>query len=69
MQAAQTTLTIAEDGDRDAVFNVPEIIVAATLTIVAALKNFDIIYMTTRGGPGNATELAPRNTSMSWLPP
>jgi raffinose/stachyose/melibiose transport system permease protein len=32
-----------------------EIIVAATLTIVAALKNFDIIYMTTRGGPGSAT--------------
>lgn len=32
-----------------------EMIVAATLTIVAALKNFDIIYMTTRGGPGNST--------------
>jgi raffinose/stachyose/melibiose transport system permease protein len=32
-----------------------EIVVAATLTVVAALKNFDIIYMTTRGGPGNAT--------------
>lgn len=34
-----------------------EIIVAATLTIVAALKNFDIIYMTTRGGPGNSTSV------------
>lgn len=32
-----------------------ELVVAATLTIVAALKNFDIIYMTTRGGPGQAT--------------
>ncbi len=32
-----------------------EIVVAATLTIVAALKNFDIIYMTTRGGPGSST--------------
>lgn len=29
MQAAQTAYEIAEDGDRDAVFNVPEIIVAA----------------------------------------
>ena len=34
-----------------------EILVAATLTIVAALKNFDIIYMTTRGGPGNSTSV------------
>ena len=32
-----------------------EIVVAATLTVVAALKNFDIIYMTTRGGPGTST--------------
>lgn len=32
-----------------------EIVVAATLTVVAALKNFDVIYMTTRGGPGLAT--------------
>jgi raffinose/stachyose/melibiose transport system permease protein len=32
-----------------------EIVVAATLTMVAALKNFDIIYMTTRGGPGSST--------------
>ncbi len=34
-----------------------EIVVAATLTIVAALKNFDIIYMTTRGGPGTSTSV------------
>ena len=32
-----------------------EIVVAATLTIVAALKNFDVIYLTTRGGPGTST--------------
>lgn len=32
-----------------------EIAVALTLTIVAALKTFDLIYMTTRGGPGNST--------------
>ncbi len=32
-----------------------EIVVASTLTIVAALKNFDVIYMTTRGGPGTST--------------
>jgi raffinose/stachyose/melibiose transport system permease protein len=32
-----------------------EVIVAATLTLVAALKNFDVIYMTTRGGPGTST--------------
>lgn len=29
VQAAQTAFTIAEDGDRDAVFNVPEIVVAS----------------------------------------
>ncbi len=34
-----------------------EIVVATTLTVVAALKNFDIIYMTTRGGPGSATSV------------
>lgn len=34
-----------------------EIVVAATLTVVAALKNFDIIYMTTRGGPGTSTSV------------
>ena len=32
-----------------------EVAVALTLTIVAALKTFDLIYMTTRGGPGNST--------------
>ena len=32
-----------------------EIAVALTLTIVAALKTFDLIYMTTRGGPGTST--------------
>ena len=35
--------------------SVTPIVVAATLTVVAALKNFDIIYMTTRGGPGAST--------------
>ncbi len=34
-----------------------ELIVAATLTVVAALKNFDVIYMTTEGGPGNSTSV------------
>ncbi|MGH3447897.1 MAG: carbohydrate ABC transporter permease, partial [Nocardioidaceae bacterium] len=33
----------------------PQIAVAATLTIVAGLRNFDLIYVTTGGGPGNAT--------------
>lgn len=32
-----------------------EIAVALTLTVIAALRNFDLIYITTRGGPGNAT--------------
>jgi raffinose/stachyose/melibiose transport system permease protein len=32
-----------------------EITVALTLTIVAALKTFDLVYVTTRGGPGNST--------------
>ena len=32
-----------------------EITVALVLTIIAALKTFDLIYMTTSGGPGNAT--------------
>jgi raffinose/stachyose/melibiose transport system permease protein len=34
---------------------VGEIAVALTLTIVAALKTFDLVYMTTSGGPGNST--------------
>ncbi|WP_350257928.1 sugar ABC transporter permease [Scrofimicrobium sp. R131] len=32
-----------------------EILVALTLTIIAALKTFDLIYMTTSGGPGHST--------------
>ena len=32
-----------------------EIIVAMVLTITAALRNFDIVYVMTSGGPGNAT--------------
>lgn len=32
-----------------------EITVALTLTIVAALKTFDLVYVTTRGGPGTST--------------
>jgi raffinose/stachyose/melibiose transport system permease protein len=34
-----------------------EISVALTLTVIAALRNFDLVYMTTRGGPGNATSV------------
>ena len=33
----------------------PEIAVALTLTEVAGLRNFDLIYVTTGGGPGDAT--------------
>jgi raffinose/stachyose/melibiose transport system permease protein len=36
---------------------VGEIAVAATLTIVAALKTFDLVYMTTGGGPGGTTSV------------
>lgn len=32
-----------------------EIAVALTLTTIAALRNFDLIYITTRGGPGDRT--------------
>src|SRR3954451_18876130 len=32
-----------------------EIAIAATLTIVTALRAFDLIYVTTRGGPGETT--------------
>ena len=32
-----------------------EITVSLVLTIIAALKTFDLVYMTTSGGPGNAT--------------
>jgi raffinose/stachyose/melibiose transport system permease protein len=32
-----------------------QVVVALTLTVVAALKTFDLVYVTTRGGPGNST--------------
>jgi raffinose/stachyose/melibiose transport system permease protein len=32
-----------------------EIAVALTLTSITALRNFDLVYMTTSGGPGDAT--------------
>jgi raffinose/stachyose/melibiose transport system permease protein len=32
-----------------------EIAVALTLTTIAALRNFDLVYITTGGGPGDAT--------------
>jgi raffinose/stachyose/melibiose transport system permease protein len=38
-----------------------ELVVAATLTTITALRNFDIIYNTTSGGPGGETEVP------SWL--
>jgi raffinose/stachyose/melibiose transport system permease protein len=38
-----------------------ELVVAATLTTITALRNFDIIYNTTAGGPGGET------TVPSWL--
>jgi len=34
-----------------------EIVVALVLTMIAALRNFDIIFVTTGGGPGNATKV------------
>ena len=34
-----------------------QIVVALTLTVVAALKTFDVVYITTRGGPGTSTTL------------
>ena len=34
-----------------------ELAVALTLTVVAALRTFDLIYNTTRGGPGNSTSV------------
>jgi raffinose/stachyose/melibiose transport system permease protein len=38
-----------------------ELLVAATLTTITALRNFDIVYNTTSGGPANRTEVP------SWL--
>ena len=34
-----------------------ELAVALTLTVIAALKTFDLIYITTCGGPGNRTSV------------
>lgn len=34
-----------------------EIAVALTLTVVAALRNFDLVYITTHGGPGTSTSV------------
>jgi raffinose/stachyose/melibiose transport system permease protein len=32
-----------------------QIVIALALTVTAALRNFDVIFVTTRGGPGTAT--------------
>ncbi len=34
-----------------------EVAVALTLTTIAALRNFDLVYITTKGGPGDATSV------------
>jgi raffinose/stachyose/melibiose transport system permease protein len=34
-----------------------QIAVALTLTVVSALKTFDLVYVTTSGGPGNSTSV------------
>ena len=34
-----------------------EIAVALTLTTIYALRNFDLVYITTKGGPGDATSV------------
>lgn len=34
-----------------------ELAVALTLTAIAALRNFDLVYVTTKGGPGEATKV------------
>ena len=33
----------------------PELTVAATITIIAALRSFDLVFVTTKGGPGKET--------------
>jgi len=33
----------------------PELIVATTITIIAALRTFDLVFVTTQGGPGKST--------------
>jgi len=32
-----------------------QLVIALVLTVTAAMRNFDVIYVTTRGGPGRAT--------------
>jgi raffinose/stachyose/melibiose transport system permease protein len=34
-----------------------EVAVALTLTVIAALRTFDLVYVTTRGGPGTSTSV------------
>lgn len=34
-----------------------EIAVALTLTVIAALRTFDLVYVTTKGGPGDSTSV------------
>jgi len=33
----------------------PEFVVATTITIIAALRTFDLVFVTTQGGPGRST--------------
>jgi raffinose/stachyose/melibiose transport system permease protein len=33
----------------------PELTVATTITIIAALRTFDLVFVTTKGGPGKQT--------------
>ena len=44
-----------------------EILVSLTLTVIAALKTFDLVYVTTSGGPGSTT--TSRCTRPSWAGP
>ena len=34
-----------------------QLVVAATLGIIGALRTFDLVYVTTHGGPGNSTSV------------
>jgi raffinose/stachyose/melibiose transport system permease protein len=34
-----------------------QLVIAATLTVTAALRTFDVIYITTGGGPGTSTQV------------
>ncbi len=34
-----------------------EIVVVATITMIAALRSFDLVYVTTAGGPGTSTDV------------